>query len=373
VTSHARTLQAFSRELTYSTYCPRLCRFACPVAEGEHRETVTPTMKMTLLHLISRGKLPLDRETGAAAFRCTGCGLHTTACEHGIDIAPALRLARELAAEAGATPEPLRAAAAAVDEVEAELQGLAAQATPQALRTGRSALIPGPYALRHDLRLIQHTWAVLGRITPEPPALWPGPQELGSTLLAAGDRSALQRQAVRVARAAAGFSRLWVLDPEEAWLLRKVYPELGVELLPEVRLPLEALDRHLPEAWRGRGAPAATGDGPLVFHDPCHLGRHLGLYDAPRRILRGLTGEAPREPPWSREQGWCCGGGQGYATLTPEGARRIAGQRATQLLSTGARRVVTACPRCRDLLGAALQDQEVPVLDLLELVDPTWS
>ena len=362
-------IHSFERELTYCTYCPRLCRFACPVAEGERRETVTPTAKMTLLQLVDRRALELDREAAEPWFHCTGCGLHAMPCEHRIEIFPAMQGGRKLAAEHGWAPEPLQAMAQAVEGAEAELQALAARALPEAPRRGEAALVPGEHALRHDPALVRHAWQVLCRVLPQPPALWSGPQELGLVLLAAGMGDALRSRAERVAAAAAGFRRLWVLDPEEAWLLQVHYPELGQRIAAEVRLPLEALDRSLPDAWRGR----AAGGPSFTYHDPCFRGRRLGVFDAPRRVLKLLTGSAPLEPTWSRDWGWCCGGGQRYPELEPAGARAIAARRAEQLLAPGSRRVVTTCPRCRTQLRTALAGCGVEVCDLLELVDLEWG
>jgi len=368
--SARQQIHSFERELTYCTYCPRLCRFACPVAEGERRETVTPTAKMALLYLVDRGALEPDRDTAEPWFHCTGCGLHTRPCEHGIDIFPATRAGRVLAAAHGWTPEPLRSMALGVEGAEAELQALAADALPEAPRTGEAAFLPGVHALREDPQLVRHVWQVLARVLPQPPALWTGPQEIGVLLLAAGMQEELRCRAARVAAAAAGFRRLWLLDPEEAWLMQALYPELGVQLEAEVRLPLEALDRALPAAWRAAAEPRppAAAALPVVYHDPCFLGRRLGIVDAPRRLIKQLTGRSPVEPPWSAAWGWCCGGGQRYAELEPAGAQAIARRRSEQLLAGGAGRVVTACPRCRSQLRAALAGSGVEVHDLLELV-----
>jgi Fe-S oxidoreductase len=47
----------------------------------------------------------------------------------------------------------------------------------------------------------------------------------------------------------------------------------------------------------------------ITYHDPCHLGRHANLYDAPRAILSSIQGIEFIELKNNRENSICCGGG----------------------------------------------------------------
>ena len=76
-------LDSLSVALDTCTFCPKLCRFACPVAEAERRETVTPWGLMSRANFVRKGQVPLDVETAAIFEHCTGCGRCTQNCRHG--------------------------------------------------------------------------------------------------------------------------------------------------------------------------------------------------------------------------------------------------------------------------------------------------
>lgn len=110
--------------------------------------------------------------------------------------------------------------------------------------------------------------------------------------------------------------------------------------------------------------------GTVAYHDPCDLGRALGIYDSPRRLL-GSALEAPLlEMERARETSACCGAGSGvksaYASLSAE----IGRDRLQMAEVAGADTLVTACPWCvqnlRDCQGGR---EKVRVMDLLEVLD----
>jgi Fe-S oxidoreductase len=105
----------------------------------------------------------------------------------------------------------------------------------------------------------------------------------------------------------------------------------------------------------------------VTYHDPCHLGRYTGVYDAPRNILEAIPGVELVEMPRNRANAFCCGAGAGVKTAFPEFARWVAGERVREAQSTGAEAIVTACPFCEQNLGDATPP-DMEMLDILELV-----
>jgi Fe-S oxidoreductase len=84
----------------------------------------------------------------------------------------------------------------------------------------------------------------------------------------------------------------------------------------------------------------------LVYHDPCYLGRHNGVYDEPRGALKKIPGVELNELPDARVDSLCCGGGGGRIWMeTPKG-ERFSDLRLEQAASLGAEVLVTSCPYC---------------------------
>ena len=105
----------------------------------------------------------------------------------------------------------------------------------------------------------------------------------------------------------------------------------------------------------------------VTYHDPCHLGRYTGVYDAPREILEAIPGVELVEMPRNRANAFCCGAGAGVRTAFPEFAGWVAGERVREAESTGAEMLVTACPFCEQNLGEAC-GPGMRLADILELV-----
>jgi fumarate reductase (CoM/CoB) subunit B len=112
----------------------------------------------------------------------------------------------------------------------------------------------------------------------------------------------------------------------------------------------------------------------VTYHDPCHLGRMLGVVDEPRQILQALGVELV-EMEHHGIFSTCCGGGGGVLDVDRNLAIEVGKNRIRDAVAVGARTIVTACPTCQpSLLRASgrLANELgyfVDVLDLWELLD----
>jgi glycolate oxidase len=112
----------------------------------------------------------------------------------------------------------------------------------------------------------------------------------------------------------------------------------------------------------------------VTYHDPCHLGRMLGITEEPRQILQALGLELV-EMEHHGVFSTCCGGGGGVLDVDRNLAIEVAKNRIRDAVAVGAQTIVTACPTCQpSLLRASGRlanelDLFVDVLDLWELLD----
>lgn len=107
-----------------------------------------------------------------------------------------------------------------------------------------------------------------------------------------------------------------------------------------------------------------TGNQKVAYHDPCELGRGLGVYDEPRSLLRKCSNLIDTEH--QKELAFCCGGSLGDFGLSTHQKDLIASATVDSLAKTGANSIVTACPLCKKTLA---KHSSKPVYDIAELVE----
>ena len=107
----------------------------------------------------------------------------------------------------------------------------------------------------------------------------------------------------------------------------------------------------------------------VTYHDPCHLGRHSGVYDAPRKVIAKIPEVTFKEMEFNRNLSHCCGGGGGVRSAYPEESKRIASTRVDEAMATGASTIITTCPFCVSNLVLGLDGRDAKVVDLTELID----
>ena len=104
----------------------------------------------------------------------------------------------------------------------------------------------------------------------------------------------------------------------------------------------------------------------VTYHDPCHLGRHSEVYEAPRRVIESIGNVELIEMATNKRYAHCCGSGGGVKGTYGELANEAAGNRIREAEETRAELLLTACPFCyRGLKDGAKQvGSDIKVLDL---------
>jgi len=112
-----------------------------------------------------------------------------------------------------------------------------------------------------------------------------------------------------------------------------------------------------------------TGKVKVSYHDPCYLGRGLGVYDAPREVLACLSGVELVEMVRNRENSFCCGA-RALGNYVPNLSEDTARERIKEFEATGSDLLITACAYCKDNFQKVIPGgKKDNVKDLIEFVD----
>ncbi len=163
------------------------------------------------------------------------------------------------------------------------------------------------------------------------------------------------------------FRRIVTTDPHAYNTLKNDYPG-GLKVMHYTEFFASLIAE-------GRLRPARPVEGRAIytFHDPCYLGRHNGIYEAPRQILRAIPGLRLTEMRRSRDRSFCCGGGDVMLWHEIEQEEvRMAAKRIEMAREAGANVIVTACPFCyihfEDAIKTGGLENEMGVQDLMGLL-----
>ncbi|MYW91913.1 (Fe-S)-binding protein [Amycolatopsis rubida] len=147
--------------------------------------------------------------------------------------------------------------------------------------------------------------------------------------------------------------------------LANEYPELGGQF--DVVHHTQLLNRLVREKHLTPVAPVAED---VTYHDPCYLGRHNKVYDAPRELV-GASGAQLREMPRHGDRSMCCGAGGARMWMEEKIGKRINVERVDEALGTAPSKIATGCPFCRVMLtdGVTSRQSDGMASEKVEVVD----
>ncbi|HME77813.1 MAG TPA: 4Fe-4S dicluster domain-containing protein [Mycobacterium sp.] len=103
--------------------------------------------------------------------------------------------------------------------------------------------------------------------------------------------------------------------------------------------------------------PVSPVSEDITYHDPCFLGRHNKVYEAPRELINA-SGAKLAEMPRHADRSFCCGAGGARMWMEEHIGKRINHERVDEALATGATTVATACPFCRVMVTDGVNDRQ---------------
>lgn len=326
---------------TLCAYCPKMCRFSCPVSEAESRETVTPWAKMSILYLAWQGQMDTDHESVVRALEaCTGCGACVEQCAHGNPVAETLFTARGIIE----TDRSLKMRDAFQKTGDVKNRPLHKRAAPYARdQNAKIAYFPGCTQLTDQASSVEKSLKLLAHALDVPVPLVDLPQGkwcCGYPLYADGQMEPLATHLDAMAELLSQHEMIITPDPGCAYILTTVQKEIGSSAFDTEVLPLvEVLARY-----KSKFKDSCAGQR-LKYHDPCYLGRRGRSFKGVRDLLETASGASVVEFTNHCDKSDCSGGGGLYPVSHPEGAKKMASRRVAQDSNPEPYDVlVTACP-----------------------------
>ncbi|HVK89370.1 MAG TPA: (Fe-S)-binding protein [Kofleriaceae bacterium] len=336
--------ESVARQLDYCTFCPKMCRHACPVSTASGRETYIPQVKMDRTNQLRLGRSAWTTESTDPLWACTGCRHCTMYCDHGNEPGLVLLTGRAAAVDHG-VPHP--ALTGYSERFRAREQRLSAQVQSmfagQLASEGELGFWPGCDAIDKGTSDIAAALALFERVGLDQVKIIEAPQACaGYPLLAAGHRDLFRWHAGRVAASLRGFRKVAVNCSACLYAMRAQYAAEGVTLTAEI---VSLADVLAPAA---QNLSCSLQRKSVYYHDPCYHARYNHVLEQPRRALSSLA--ELREFGWNRTDTECCGGGGLLPKTMPNVADQMAKRRLAEVHQTGGGMVVTSCATCTFML-----------------------
>jgi len=315
-------------------------------------------------------------------WRCTTCGRCPQQCPRDVQQIESGVALRRIATEYGIFPEPVQPIRTVRGSLVGEGNPLSEERQTRAdwteglsIKTfteGTDILyFPGCYP-SYDPRLKKVATAtanILNRAGVDFGILGPKENCCGESIRKAGDEALFKRLARENIKTFIdnGVKKILVTSPHCYHTFKNEYPEF------RANFEVVHISQYLFELINeGRLKLTKEYKKKITYHDPCYLGRHNGIYDEPREVLRKVPGLELVEMADSREDSLCCGGGGGRIWMeTPKG-ERFSDLRLEQATSVGAKVLATCCPYCITNFEDSrltLEDSEViEIKDITEII-----
>ncbi|MFX1510491.1 MAG: (Fe-S)-binding protein [Promethearchaeota archaeon] len=378
------SLDDYAKISRLCSLCSRMCRHSCPTHLVTGSDACSPIGRALIIELYRGHKSALTEAAVDRLYQCNLCGACKAWCKPRHELPQIIELARERVVEENRAPMGTLALDQNVSEysnVYGEphnkrfvlLKNALKDTTPNA----KVAYFVGcTTAYRHpEIALATHR--VFKALNIEYDFLSGSESEVccGSPLIRAGFIKSAKSLATQNVAAIAKSNAQTVITtcPGCARALRNDYPRLGISLPKKVRVLhiSEFLIQHQKKLAPLLTQLSAQNQTLLTYHDPCHLGRELGVYEQPRRLLHLIPGIQLKEFVHNRDKADCCGGGGALPKTFPSLSEEITHRRLDDASTLAVELLVSACPNCKlhftDVHLKSTGD-EFEILDLMELL-----
>jgi glycolate oxidase len=352
------------------------CRAACPVYKETSLESKNARGRVILAYNMLRETLEPSEEVAERFYQCTMC-LHCKAsCPAGVQVADIVESARKRLVEAGYLPEVHKSLMESISKYGNPLSEPPEKRTdvyPSTYveKASDTLLFFGCVSSYQDIQIVPNTIEVMDKAGIDYATMGNDEHCCGYLAYLVGAphfKEFMENNLKRVSKfhpdtivtTCAGCYRAF----------KGIYPQYS-NFNTEVLHAVEYFERLVAD---GRIHLEGGFSGTVAYHDPCDIGRHMEIYEPPRKILKQIPGLELVEFKQNRNLANCCGGGGGLKGYDNALSSALAYRRITEALEVGADMVVSACPACKSNLHVAAarsrkeKKGKIRVLDITEVI-----
>jgi len=353
-----KQLQLDEKRRKAISQCSRcgFCRAVCPIFDLTKRPITNARGKMILMKEVVEGKLSVTEGVAQALLRCTTCMNCTVNCPSGVDPQEVIKTARKDMVEMGfdnlfkKMGEVVEKYGNIYGEEERHDWGHKKGSAPYVLFVGCVGTYREEESVEETIRLLDLLKVDFTMI--DEVCCSGVMEDVGYKI-----KEKPARHNVRELQKAS--AKTLITTCPYCYRVFKEHPSYK-----DLELEVKHITQFLKDFDFG-----VNTDKKVTYHDPCDLGRHAGIYDEPREIIRKI---APNfvEPTRTRENAMCCGSGGGLRGSFPEDSIEIARNRLSQILEeTGAEVLLTECPSClHNFRNAKLRKQKIEIYNITEFI-----
>ena len=336
--------------------------------------------KMQIIRSIYQGKLDITEELAEVIYQCTTCNACSEICAYKFDNSTIYEALRAEIVEAGHGLESHKSMNQAMVEllnpyrrdnkqknewlkkIDFKIKNAKTEKADVLYFVGCTA------ALTEDIqRVAIDTAKVLKKLDVDFAVFGENEVCCGSVAMRTGDRKAFDFVAKKNVELFknAGIKTILTSCAGCYRTLKVDYADYLEELGIEVYHTIEFLHKEIKE----KNIPLKKSGLNVTYHDPCHTGRHTGIYEEPRELLKQMTNLI--EMKTIKENAKCCGAGGGVKKGFPDLSLKIAEARIKEAEETGTDYIISICPFCFRNLSDAIKSLEskMKMVDLLELIN----
>jgi Fe-S oxidoreductase len=381
--NYALALKSFLTELpSQKCLTCQTCSGYCTVGHALNNvETWSSEGRTILTRALSNGDLQPTPKLAEVLYSCSLCGFCFAECfENNTQVRKAIMDARHRIVQQGAAPEIFLATAKTISET-GDPSG-----TPLSKRTAWTQQVSQRGVFPSKAPVLYWAGCVASTRTPNTPEAlgnilnrahvnftYLGEKEgcCGYVMLAAGLWSEARQNALQVAERLKHTKAETLITTCAGcyYTFTKMYPEiLHIELPCKVMHATQFVEQLIKE----KSLVPHSLNMKVTYHDPCSLGRHSNVYNAPRNVLKAVPKLNFLEMPLSRNRSRCCGAGGGLWSFNNTLASNCATERLiNDVAPLGVSALATACPTCHINLrnAAARKTAGIKVYDIMEIIE----